>query len=149
MAERTEREVLNMLIETCKDGAMGFKTAAEHVDNPELRAMFLNLAEERDRFAAELLPYAQRLGGAAASEGTNIGAIHRKWIDLKSALVRHDDHALVIEASRGDRATVHAYKDAIEGMLPPEARDVIERQFEVFKTEHEKLTIAENTGAKS
>ena len=144
MVERTEREVLNMLIETCRDGAMGFKTAADHVDNRELRAMFLTLAEERDRFAAELVPHAQRLGGAAASDGTNIGALHRKWIDLKSALVGQDDRAVVVEASRGDRATVHVYQDAIEGLLPPEARDIIERQFGVFQDEHEKLANAAN-----
>lgn len=145
MAERTEREVLNMLIETCLDGAKGFKTAAGHVDDPELRTMFLQFAAERDGFAAELLPYAQRLGGAAASDGTHVGTLHRKWIDVKSALTQHNDHAIVVEVSRGERSTVNIYKDAIEGLLPPQARDVIERQFEVFKQEHEKL--AEVAGA--
>ena len=139
MAERTEREILNVLIETCKDGAMGYETAAEHVADPQLRATFLQLAAERERFASELLPHAQRLGGASTTEGTHLGAWHRRWIDFKSTLTRHDDHAIVVEVSRGDRATVHAYKDAIDGLLPPDTRDLVERQYAQFSQEHERL----------
>jgi len=141
MGDRTEREVLNSLIETCKDGAMGFKTAAEHVADPALRTMLLSFADERARCAAELLPHAQRLGGSAAADGTSVGALHRHWIDLKSA-IRHDDRALLVEVSRGDRATVHAYKAAIEGLLPPDTRDVVERQYAQLQVEHEQLATA-------
>jgi uncharacterized protein (TIGR02284 family) len=144
MAQRTEREVLNHLIESCRDGELGFKTAAEHVTDPTLKSLFITLAEDRARCAQELLPHAQRLGGANVSDGTSVGALHRKWIDVKSTLTgHHHDHAIFIEVARGDRVTVHAFKDAIEGILPPDTRDVVERQYAVIQNEHERLMAAE------
>ena len=143
MAQRTEREVLNHLIETCRDGELGFKAAAEHVSDPAMKSLFVTLAEGRARCGKELLPHAQRLGGAWASDGTSAGTLHRKWIDLKSTLSGHDDHAVFVEVARGDRVTVHAFKDAVEGNLPPDTRDVVERQYQAINEEHERLMAVE------
>jgi len=138
MAERTEREVLNHLIETCTDAARGFRTAADHVTNPTLKGAFMDLAAAREKFAADLLPHAQRLGGAAAADGTTAAAMHRSWIDLKSKL-RHDDAGIVTEAARGDGVTLHAYKDAVEGMLPPDVRELVERQLADVSAAHARI----------
>ena len=139
MALKSEREVLNQLIESCRDGERGFITAAEHLNDPKLKSLFMQLAAERARCAEELLPHARRLGGPAAAEGTAVAALHRKWIDLKCAISHDTDHAIVVEAARGDSATVHAFKEAIEGSLPPDTRDIVERQFEAVKEEHDWL----------
>jgi uncharacterized protein (TIGR02284 family) len=128
MAEQTERAVLNHLIETCTDAARGFRSAADHVKDPGLKAVFMGIAAQRERFATDLLPHAQRLGGPAAVDGTTGAAVHRGWIDLIAKL-RHDDRAIVAEAARGDGVTLHVFQNAIEGMLPPDAREVIERQY--------------------
>jgi uncharacterized protein (TIGR02284 family) len=146
MADRTEREVLNQLIETCRDGELGFRTAAEHVGDASLRTLLLEMADERARCAAELLPHAQRLGGAATHDGTSMGALHRRWIDLKSSLKRNDDRAILVEVTRGDKATVHAYKDAVEGSLPPDTRDVVEQQYALLQKEHDRIARAEQDG---
>jgi uncharacterized protein (TIGR02284 family) len=42
--------------------------------------------------------------------------------------VAHQDQAMVIEAERGERASLAAYTEALEGMLPPEARGIVESQ---------------------
>jgi uncharacterized protein (TIGR02284 family) len=139
MAQRTEREVLNHLIESCRDGALGFKTAAEHVSDPTLKAMFTELASKRTRVANDLLPHAQRLGGANVADGTNAGALHRKWIDIKASLTHDDTHAIVAEVARGDRFTVEAFRDAVQGLLPPDTRDLVEQQYAVFQREHAML----------
>jgi len=136
MAFKSEREVLNHLIESCRDGERGFITAAEHVNDPTLKSLFVQLAAERARCAEELLPHARRLGGPAAADGTTVAALHRKWIDLKCVLTHDTDHAIVVEAARGDGATIHAFKEAIEGSLPPDTRDIVERQFEAIQEEH-------------
>ena len=47
MALKSEREVLNHLIESCLDGERGFKTAAEHLVDPTLRSLFIQLSAER------------------------------------------------------------------------------------------------------
>ena len=138
MAERTERVVLNHLMETCRDAARGFRSAAEHVKDPGLKAVFAGFASERERFAAELLPHAQRLGGDAASDGSTAAAVHRGWIDIKSKL-RRDDAAIVAEAVRGDALTLHIFKEAVSGMLPPDARELIEQQHARIGTAHVRL----------
>jgi uncharacterized protein (TIGR02284 family) len=129
MAQKTERSVLNHLIETCRDGERGFRYAANHLTASPVKALFTEIATQRERFAADLLPHAQRLGGESESDGTATGALHRGWMTLKDALAGHDDQAIIREAVRGEDAAVAAYKDALDGMLPPSARDVIERQY--------------------
>ena len=75
MAERTEHAVLNHLIETCTDAARGFRSAADHVKDAGLKAVFTDIAAQRETFAADLLPHAQRLGGSAAADGTTAAAV--------------------------------------------------------------------------
>jgi len=135
MTDRSERAVLNHLIETCKDAERGFRHVAEHATNPAVKSLFLDIASERARFAADLLPHAQRLGGAREAEGTTAGTLHRTWIDLRSALSNDDQDAIVHEAERGEHFSLGVYKEALNGMLPPTARDVVELQYEqLFKT---------------
>jgi uncharacterized protein (TIGR02284 family) len=128
MAERTEREALHHLIDICRDGERGFRAAAEAVSDPRLKTLFNELAGERARFAADLLPHLRRLGGNADWEGTNAGALHRGWINVKAHVPGHQDHAIVTEAERGEHAALNAYEDALSGMLPPTVTELIEAQ---------------------
>ena len=128
MTEQTERDVLNRLIQTCRDGELGFRYAANHVRNPDVKALFLELASQRDGFAGEILPHAQRLGGATAPEGSVAGALHRGWMTLKDSMGSHEDAVIIREAERGERIALAAYEEALDGMLPPTTRDVVERQ---------------------
>jgi uncharacterized protein (TIGR02284 family) len=128
MAEQTERDVLNRLIQTCRDGELGFRYAANHVRSPEVKAFFLEIASQRDSFAGEILPHAQRLGGAEEPEGSVAGALHRGWMTIKDTVGAHEDAATIRETERGERMALAAYEDALDGMLPPTARDMVERQ---------------------
>lgn len=133
MAARTERDTLNSLIEICRDGARGFRLAADHVADPELKRIFSGAALQRDLFAAELLPFAQRLGGENDASGTARGALHRGWMIVKDAITHHDEHQVLAEALRGEAAAADTYADAVMSLLPPNARPVIERQYEEIR----------------
>ena len=126
----TERDTLNGLIEICRDAARGFQLAAGHVSDPELKRMFAEAARQRDLFAVELLPFAQRLGGAADAGGTARGKFHRGWMVLRNAIAPFDEQLVLDEALRGEAASVDAYGDAVTNLLPPNARPIIERQHE-------------------
>ena len=139
MAERTEREVLLHLVEICKDGERGYRAAAEAVTQPELKELFGELAKERSRFAADLLPHLRRLGGMTDGDGTGAGALHRRWINFKAHVPGHDDHAIVTEAKRGERAALDAYDDALNGALPPTATELIETQREAMHNAVERI----------
>jgi uncharacterized protein (TIGR02284 family) len=128
MAQRTERTVLNQLIETCRDAELGLRVAADQVESPELKRLFLRLAEQRRSFANELLPHAQRLGGGSVADGTAAAAVHRAWIQVKARLARNPDRAVLEEAARGERYAVHVYDDAVADWIPPEVREIVEGQ---------------------
>jgi uncharacterized protein (TIGR02284 family) len=130
MAERTEREVLHHLIEICKDGERGFRTAAEYVRDPLLKSLFGALAEERRQFVGDLVPHLQRLGGWTDLSGTTVGALHRGWMSLKAHVPGYPDHAIVAEAARGEHAALAAYDEALNGMLPPTVTGLVEAQRE-------------------
>ena len=138
MAERTEREVLHHLIEICKDGERGFRTAADYVDAPALKTLFADLSAQRKQFAEELEPHLYLLGGIVDG-GTNAGAFHRGWMLLRGYVPGRHDHAIVIEAERGEHAALNAYKDALNGMLPPTVTDVIEAQRDAIRDATERI----------
>ena len=129
MAERTERDAIHHLIDVCRDGERGFRAAAAAVSEPKLKALFNELADERARFAADLMPHLRRLGDSAeGDEGTSAGALHRGWINVKSHVPGHNDHSIVAEARRGEQKAEEAYQEALNGMLPPTVVELIETQ---------------------
>ena len=99
----------------------------------------MEIANQREQFVAEILPHAQRLGGANEPDGSLAGALHRGWMTLKDAVGGHDDAAIVREADRGERSALAAYEDAVDGMLPPETRDLIERQCAEVRHSHNRV----------
>lgn len=139
MAEHDERWVLNRLIAICRDGERGFRYAANHVRDSTVKALFLEIASQRERFVSDILPHAQRLGGATESDGSFAGALHRGWITIKDAVGGHDDAVIIREAERGERIALGAYEEALDGMLPPTARELIEQHCAEVRHSHNRV----------
>jgi uncharacterized protein (TIGR02284 family) len=119
---------LNDLIQTCRDGEQGFRTAAQHVETPELRRLFDTYANQRRDFAAELAAEMERLGGEPAQSGSVLGSLHRGWMSMRSTVRPVDDDAIVTECARGEDSARQAYESALAGDLTPPVRPMIERQ---------------------
>lgn len=126
--ERTDKDVLHHLIAVCENGALGFATAANHVKNPKLKALFEALSAERTAFAEALAPHLQRLGGSVDHGGTSAGTLHRGLMELGSLVPGNHDHHLAVEAKRGEQLAIDAYNEALSGMLPPDAISLVEQQ---------------------
>jgi uncharacterized protein (TIGR02284 family) len=109
------------------------------VKDPSVKSLFVELASQRARFAADLLPYAQRLGGANPADGTTRGALRRGWMALKAALSRSSDTAMITEAEHSEDLALAAYENALADMLPPTARDVVERQRAEIRRAHDRV----------
>lgn len=135
--------VLNSLIETCRDGEKGFRTAADGITNGDLATLFLNYAEQRNSFAAELQAEVRRLGGDAETGGTAIGAVHRGWIDIKSAVAGKDEGAVVAEAERGEDHAVSEYRKALEKTLPTSIQTIVENQYIHVRDAHDHVRALE------
>lgn len=139
MPERTERSVLNRLIAICRDGERGFRYAVNHVHDPQIKALFLEIASQREQFAAAILPHARRLGGATESDGSFAAALHRGWMTIKDAMPGSDDSGIIREAERGERIALGAYEEALDGLLPPDALGVIEQQCAQVRHSHSRV----------
>jgi uncharacterized protein (TIGR02284 family) len=139
MAEHTERSVLNRLIAVCRDGERGFRYAANHVRDPLVKGLFLEIAGQREQFVADLLPHAQRLGGATEADGSLAGALHRGWITIKDAMPGSDDSRIVREAERGERIALAAYEEALDGLLHPGTVSIVEQQCAQVRYSHKRV----------
>jgi len=140
MAQEKETiSTINSLIETLKDGQEGFKQAAEGVADPQLKSLFNEYSQQRSRFASELQSQAQMLGESKPEESSSTaGALHRTWINLKSAVTSGDDHAILAECERGEDSAVKEYEEAMRD-LSPSLRDIVSRQYSEVKSAHDRI----------
>ena len=137
---KTETTILNNLIETLKDGQEGFKQAAEGVSNPKLKSLFRNYSDQRSRFATALQSEARRQGETEPeSSSSTAGALHRGWMNLKSAITGGDEHAILAECERGEDSAVEEYKKALDDGLSPSARELVSNQFAEIKAAHDQV----------
>ncbi len=128
---------LNNLIETCKDGETGFRTAAEGLTDASIKAKFLEYAQQRAGFARELQQVVKGLGGDPETAGSMSGALHRGWLNIKSTVTGKDDHAIVAEAERGEDVAKGAYEDALKEELPASARTLVQQQAAHVRQAHD------------
>jgi uncharacterized protein (TIGR02284 family) len=139
MADHNERWVLNHLIEMCRDEELALRSAAAHVTDGAVRALFVDLASRRAEFVAELTPHAQRLGGAAAADGTTRGTLHRRWVAVKDMLLGRNHQAYIAEAERLEREALATFEHALDDTLPPTTHDLVERQCAEMRKSHDRV----------
>ena len=130
---------LNNLIETCKDGQDGFRSAAGGVRNGELKTLFNTYSQQRAQFAADLQGEVRRLGGDPEKAGSTAAALHRGWINIKSTVTGEDEGAIISECERGEDSAVRNYEDALRKDLPSALRSIVERQFGQVKDAHDRI----------
>lgn len=131
---------INTLIETLKDGQEGFRQAAEGVKDPQLNSLFNQYSQQRARFSTELRKQAQTLGETKPeTSSSTAGALHRTWIDLKSAVTKGDDHAILAECERGEDSAVEEYKKALNDTLSAPLRDIVSLQYTEVKKAHDHI----------
>ena len=131
-------DVIQGLIETCRDGEQGYQAAADHVKDGELRAYFLEQSSQRAHFAEELATFLQGSEGSAKEQGSVAGAVHRMWIDAKSKMGA-DDHGILVSVEAGEDRARDAFADALKKAVPAELQATIQRQFDLVKAAHDRV----------
>ena len=138
---------LNGLIEVNRDGQKGFLEAAEKMQAAELKTFCLEQSRSRAHFVGELQPLVQTMGEEPENTGTIAGAMHRGWIDLKTAL-GGGDHAILAATETGEDHAIKTYQSALEEHLPAPAREIVERQLQSIKQAHAKVKTLRDSLAK-
>ena len=132
-------DVLNDLIENSRDGEYGFRTCAEEVETSRLKQLFSDRAAQCRAAADQLIPYVSRYGGTPADGGTASGAMHRGWVHVKGAVGANSETSMLEECERGEDAAVARYRKALKQNLPPDVREVVERQAAGAQRNHDQI----------
>lgn len=109
----------------------GYQDAAEGVKSPELKSQLSTFSQQRAQYVSDL----ERFGTEAHDttvEGVvteAVAAVHRGWINLKSAITGQSDTAILGECETGDATALKAYETALASPdLSADAKTLIQKQ---------------------
>jgi|KBSSwiStaDraftv2_1062776.scaffolds.fasta_scaffold680616_2 uncharacterized protein (TIGR02284 family) len=135
-------KTINGLIETTLDSAAGYQEAAENVDDPQLKTLFADRAQERTRISHTLQAEVRSFGGKPEDDQSLVGKAHNKLVDIKAALAGgHSDKAVVDEVERGEDFIKGKFEKVLKkDDLPAEARTRIEEAYASIKADHDRIS---------
>jgi uncharacterized protein (TIGR02284 family) len=122
-------DTVNDLIKCSLDGEYGFRTSADHMQNPQTKQLFLQRADECGFAAAELKSFVIEMGGEPEDSGSAGGAVHRGWVAVKGKLSSYPDRAILDDTESAEDKATDLYKKAMSKNLPATLRAVVERQY--------------------
>lgn len=105
--------ILQGLIRANLDSRDGLMEAAEHIHIEHVSALLHEAAAQRHAQAVELQAIVAANHEHPRATGSVAAAVHRRWIDLRSAL-GGGVYAMLCEAERGEDYIVGAYEEAID-----------------------------------
>ncbi len=130
---------LNNLIETCKDGEEGFRSCAEDAMGLQLKTLFTTRSQRCATAARELQDLVRSLGGDPETDSSFSATMHRRWIDIKSAVFGKDNEAILTECERGEDMALRSYRAALEKDFPAPIRVVVDRQYQGVLQNHDQI----------
>ncbi len=130
---------LNGLIQTCRDGELGYGSAAADVRNTELETVFTGYAKQRRQFVRNLQTEVRRLGGQPDDSGSAGGTLLRGWMDLKSSVTAGSGDAVIATCETGEEVAVAAFDWAANLGISGQTRTLVERQRKAIKEAHASL----------
>jgi uncharacterized protein (TIGR02284 family) len=130
---------LNGLIKTCKDGELGYTTAALDVRNTELKIVFSEYAAERRQFAWNLQSEVKRLGGDPEGAGSASGTLLSGWMNVNSLLTGGSGAAIIASCETGEEFAVAAFAWVVKLDVSARTRSLVEKQYKAIKEAHARL----------
>lgn len=132
-------DVLNDLLENCRDGEYGFRTCAEEVESAPAKRLFADRANQCKAAEAELIQLIGAYGGEPAEGGSASGAVHRGWVHVKGAFGANSELSILESCERGEDTAVARYRKALKQNLPADVRALVARQAEGAQRNHDQI----------
>lgn len=124
---------LNDLIETCRNGELGYIEAARLVDDTRLQTIFEGYSKERAGFVKELQAEVRKLGGTPAESGTLGAALHRGWMEFKAVATLGDGTAILAACETGENSAWTQYEHVSDSGITGGSRALVDKQWEKIK----------------
>ncbi|MGH7023148.1 MAG: ferritin-like domain-containing protein [Caulobacteraceae bacterium] len=133
-------QILNGLVETTLDSALGYEQAADLARNPRFKAVFGSRVAARRKLAGELEDQVRAAGGVPSTAGTVIGPVHRAFVALRGRFSGQSDRPVVEEVERGEAFILDQFdRAARQNALPDEARGLVERALVHIRENHDEI----------
>jgi uncharacterized protein (TIGR02284 family) len=131
-----QKDVVQKVVEILNDGHKGFMDFAQHIKDPEVKALFVRESQTRAQFANEL----QNAAGLKSDEkGSSGGTIRQFWGDVKVKL-GGGDHTLLETAEQSEDAAKEAYEKALaEDGISAVVRETLMKQQVHVRQSHDQV----------
>ncbi len=129
--------VLNSLIETTLDSAKGYKEAAENSKDSALKTLFSERSLQRMKLTGELQREVRTFGGDPEQHRSAMGKVHNSFVDLKAAVMGHDQKAIINEVDRGEDFLRGKYEHAVkDDRLPAPVLELVRTGLDAINADH-------------
>tara|TARA_R110002050_G_scaffold89774_1_gene188970 strand:- start:24018 stop:24491 length:474 start_codon:yes stop_codon:yes gene_type:complete len=134
MKQKILKKSLETIVEICEDGITGYETAAETINDDDLKTQFLRIVQQRKGFVEELKNEAYRLGIELDDMGTAKGFFHRTWLTAKATISTDTNEKVIEESMKGEKYAVDTYHEVMKGeKLPIYLEETLEKQQSLIK----------------
>lgn len=132
-------EAVERTLETLSNGALGYQTLTDEVDDVELRALLRKLAQERKHTVEAVLRAAADAGYdfEAETDGTLPGKIHRIWLKIESSFA--DDTELVESVMNAESYAISDLENVRDAGVDEEFKSVINEAAEAIADARQRL----------
>ena len=139
MANETISRALTDIINLNRTSVKGYQEAAEEVKSADLKAKLGEYSQQRAGFVSDLEGFARQYGMEAKEESTiesvavdAAAAVHRGWINIKSAITGQSDGAVLEAAETGEATALKAYETVLSADIPAGAKSVFQQQHDAI-----------------
>ncbi|MGI4870351.1 MAG: PA2169 family four-helix-bundle protein [Janthinobacterium lividum] len=139
MANETISRALTDILNLNRTSVKGYQEAAEEVKSADLKAKLGQYSQQRAGFVSDLEGFAKQYGIDAADTSTiesvatdAAAAVHRGWINIKSAITGQSDSAVLAAAETGEATALKAYETVLATDIPAGAKSVFQQQHDAI-----------------
>ena len=131
-------DMIQDLIQINVDSRDGLRDAVAQTENSAVTHLLKEVETERVKQAEDLVALMENNHEHARTSGSTAAAVHRAWLDIRSA-VGGGDVAIISEAERGEDKIVEAYENAMKKNPASAVSDVIHRHYRTVKSAHDRV----------
>jgi uncharacterized protein (TIGR02284 family) len=140
--DKDTQKAVRSLIIINNDRVQGYKDAAEHAEDSDLKTLFSQYSQQSQQFRMELEKFLDDMQDAPDTDDTKVsGKVFRGWMGIKDNVAPNNRKAVLSSCEFGEDAAKRNYEDVLKDYKETgdEVYAVINRQFSEIKKAHDKI----------
>jgi len=132
-------EILNGLIQVCREGYDGYMRAADGITSSAYKTMFAEYAHQRSRFASQLANLVIDHEGDPDDDGQAMKMFSHGWMGIEPAVMGGDYGAIFAECEHSEDVARVAYERVLEKAIPKDVATIVNQQYEQIVEAHNRI----------